>query len=242
MWFSIVAWIALLIASAFFAGATLNLDPAQISIQFKALPAPQRFALAAILFTTLSLIGSSVWQSWSLARQNRWLRDRLKGLRQGTLAAHETQQQFDTAVQHLVQTDPEDAIASLQKTLGETEQRAALQKSGSDAGDLQSRLDEIRRRQQALREVIGTVAEKRRVMEPLFGELKDRLRQLDRSLTNLETDDNKNSLADRMLELERDVTSVHRRQGLLQETLATHEPVHGRNEQIPGRAGAPAGT
>jgi chromosome segregation ATPase len=221
MWFSIVAWIALLIASAFFAGATLNLDPAQISIQFKALPGPQRFALAAILFTSLSLIGSSVWQSWSLARQNKWLRDRLKGLRQGSLAAHETQQQFDAAVQHLVQTDPEDAIASLQKTLGETEQRAALQKSGSDAGDLQSRLDEIRRRQQALREVIGTVAEKRRVMEPIFGELKDRLRQLDRSLTNLETDDNKNSLADRMLELERDVTSVHKRQGLLQETLAT---------------------
>src|SRR5712675_1110562 len=121
MWFPIVAWIALLSAAAFFAGATLNLDPAQVSIQFKALPGPQRFALAAILFTTLSLIGSSVWQSWSLSRQNRLLRDRLKGLRQGTLAAHETQQQFDAAVQHLAQTDPEDAIASLQTTLADTE-------------------------------------------------------------------------------------------------------------------------
>jgi DNA repair exonuclease SbcCD ATPase subunit len=38
---------------------------------------------------------------------------------------------------------------------------------------------------------------------------------------NLEVDDNKNSLADRMTELERDVTSIHDRQGTLRETLAT---------------------
>jgi hypothetical protein len=81
MWFPVAAWIVLLIASAFFAGATLDLDPAQISIHFRALPGPQRFALAAIILTTLSLIGSSVWQAYSLARQNKLLRDRLKGLR-----------------------------------------------------------------------------------------------------------------------------------------------------------------
>src|ERR1019366_9800440 len=56
MWFPIVAWIVLLIAAAFFAGATLDLDPAQISTHFSALPGPQRFALGAIIFTTISLI------------------------------------------------------------------------------------------------------------------------------------------------------------------------------------------
>ena len=145
MWFPIAAWIALLIASAFFAGATLDLNPAQISIHFAALPGPQRFALGAILFTTLSLIGSSVWQTYSLARQNKLLRDRLKGLRQEALAAHESQKESDAVVQHLVDRDPEEAIASLQKTLTDTEQRAALQRSRGESVDMQDRLDEIRR-------------------------------------------------------------------------------------------------
>jgi chromosome segregation ATPase len=221
MWFPVVAWIVLVGASAFFAGATLHLDPAQVSVQFAALPGPQRFALGAIIFTTISLIGSSVWQAYGLARQNKSLRDRLKGLRQGTLAALGSQEQFEAAVQHLADRDPEEAIALLQNTLTETEQRAVQQQSRSESVDMQDRLDEIRRRQLALREMIGAVAEKRRVVEPVFGELKDRQRQLERLLTDLETDDNKNNLADRLNDLDHDVLSIHARQGLLQESLAT---------------------
>ncbi|THD68524.1 MAG: hypothetical protein E7813_10285 [Bradyrhizobium sp.] len=221
MWFQIVAWIALLIASAFFAGATLDLDPTQISIHFSTLPGPQRFALATILFTTLSLIGASVWQAYSLARQNKLLRDRLRGLRQGALAVQGSQNQLGTTIQHLVDKDPEEAIASLHKTLADSEQRASLLQSQTESVDIQDRLDEIRRRQQALREMIGIVAEKRRVIEPVFGELKDRLRQLERWLTDLEVDDNKNNLADRAKELEQNVSVIHARQSLLQETMAT---------------------
>ena len=217
MWFPIVAWIVLLSASAFFLHATLGLDLAQIS----ALPGPQRFAIGAIMFTTLSLIGSSGWQAYSLARQNRLLRDRLKGLRQGTVVAHGSQNQFDAAVQHLIDSDPEEAISSLQAQLADTEQRAALQLGRSESVDMRDRLDDIRRRQQALRETIGVVAEKRRVIEPVFGELKDRQRQLERSLSEIEIDDNKNSLADRLKELDHNVSLILARQGLLQESLAT---------------------
>jgi len=217
MWFPIVAWIVLLSASAFFLHATLGLDLAQIS----ALPGPQRFAIGAIMFTTLSLIGSSGWQAYSLARQNRLLRDRLKGLRQGTVVAHGSQNQFDATVQHLIDSDPEEAISSLQAQLADTEQRAALQLGRSESVDMRDRLDDIRRRQQALRETIGVVAEKRRVIEPVFGELKDRQRQLERSLSEIEVDDNKNSLADRLKELDHNVSLILARQGLLQESLAT---------------------
>lgn len=208
-------------AAAFFAGATLRLDPTQISIQFAALPGPQRFALGAIIFTTLSLIGSSVWQAYSLARQNKLLRDRLKGLRQGTLAAQGSQNQFDAAVQNLVDNDPEEAIATLQKAVTDTEQRAILQQGRSESVDMQDRLQEVRRRQQALRETIGVVAEKRRVIEPVFGEMKDRQRQLERWLTELELDDNKNHVGDRLKELSHDVSLIHARENLLQESLAT---------------------
>jgi chromosome segregation ATPase len=216
MWFPIVAWIVLLVASAFFLNATLGLDLAQI----KALPGPQRIAIGAIVFTTLALIGSSVWQAYSLARRNQLLRDRLKGFRQGTVVALGSQNGLDTAVQHLVDSDPEEAIASLQKTLGETEQRAALQQGQSESVDMQDRLDDIRRRQQALREMIGEVGEKRRVIEPVFGELRDRQRQLERSLTELETDDNKNNLALRLNELDHNVSLISERKNLLQQSLA----------------------
>src|ERR1700730_1472954 len=198
MWFPIVAWIVLLGASAFFLHATLGLDTAQISV----LPTPQRIAIGAIILTTLSLIGSSVWQANSLARRNKLLRDRLKGFRQGAVVALGSQNQFDAAVQHLVDNDPEEAIASLQKTLTEAEQRAALQQGRSESVDMQDGLEGIRRRQQALREKIGEVADKRRVIEPVFGELRDRQRQLESSLTELETDDKKNNLADRLNELD----------------------------------------
>jgi predicted nucleic acid-binding Zn-ribbon protein len=221
MWFSVVAWIVLVGASAFFAGAALNLSPAEISIHFAALPGPQRFALGAILFTTLALIGSSVWQAFSLARQNKLLRDRLKGLRQDTLTAHETQTQFDAGVRHLVDSDPQEAIASIEKALIDTEQRAALAHGQSESVDMRDRLDDIRRRQKALREAIGVVAEARRVTEPVFGELKDRQRQLERWLTDLEIDDSKNSVADRLKDLTHNVAVIHERKSLLQESLAT---------------------
>ena len=86
---------------------------------------------------------------------------------------------------------------------------------------MRDRLDDIRRRQQALREAIGTVAEKRRVIEPVFGELKDRQRQLERWLTDLETDDSKNNIADRLKDLTHNVAVIHERKSLLQESLTT---------------------
>lgn len=221
MWFSIVAWVVMAAAAAFFAGTVLNLSTAEITSQFAALPGPQRFALAAILFTTLALIGSSVWQAFSLARQNKLLRDRLKGLRQDTLTAHETQAQFNTGVQHLLDSDPQKAIASIENALVETEQKAVLAHAQSESVDMRDRLDEVRRRQKVLRETIGVVAEKRRVSEPIFGELKDRQRQLERWLTDLETDDAKNNLAERLKDLTHNVSVIHDRKTLLQDSLTT---------------------
>jgi DNA repair exonuclease SbcCD ATPase subunit len=105
--------------------------------------------------------------------------------------------------------------------LADTEQRAALQQGRSESADLQDRIDEIRRRQQSLRETIGVVAEKRRVIEPVFGELRDRLRQLERSLSDIEVDDNKRNLADRVKELDQNVALIHARQSRVNESLAT---------------------
>ena len=221
MWFPIVAWIVLLCASAFFIGTSLHIDPSQIAVQFSAMPASQRFSLGAVILTTLALIGASIWQAYSLERQNKLLRSRLKGLRQGVLEAHGSQKDFDAAVQTLAENDPEEAIEVLQKSLAETEKRVVEQQSRSASVDMQERLEQIRRRQLALRQSVGVVAEKRRVIEPVFGELRDRQRQLERTLTELETDDNKNHLGSRLTELEQNVSLIQQRERLLQDSLDT---------------------
>ena len=220
MWFLLFAWIVLLGASAFFAKETLGLDPSQMSSLFSALSAPQRLAASAIVFAALSLIGSAIWRAHRHARQIRLLHARFKGIRDA-LIAHGSQHDFDAAVQHLFGSDPEEAISSLQKKLADTEQRATLQQSQNEAADMQVRLDGIRRRQQALRETIGGVAEERRAIEPVFGELRERQRQLERSLTELEIDDSKDHLADRLKELDHDVSLILARLNVLQDSLTT---------------------
>ena len=128
---------------------------------------------------------------------------------------------FDEVVRHLAESTPQEVVSSLQKQLTDTEQRAALQQSRNEAADVQDQLDDIRRRQQALRETIGAVAEKRRVIEPVFAEIKDRQLHLERSLSQLETDDNKNNLADRLKELGQDVSVVQTRLNALRRSLTT---------------------
>src|SRR5438552_4190664 len=155
MWFPIFAWIVLLGASIYFARETLGLDPAHIAALFATLSAGQRLAIGIIVVAGLSLIGAAVWQSSRMQRQSRDLkltRARLRGVRQETSAAHLAQKDFDGAIQNLRDSDPEQAIASLQQQLLETEQNAAFQQSRNAAVDMQDRLDAIRRRQQGVRE------------------------------------------------------------------------------------------
>ncbi|QWG11246.1 hypothetical protein KMZ29_15955 [Bradyrhizobium sediminis] len=225
MWlFFVLAWLGLLAVIALFAQQAFGYDFARMSALYAALPAMQRLATGTIVFMAISLIGATIIQAYRIARQERnlnLLRGRLKGFRQDAVVAHDSQNRFDAAVQHLVDSDPEEAISSLQEKLADTEQRAVLQQSRNEAADMPDRLGDIRRRQHALRELVGAVAEKRRAMEPVFGELRDRQRQLERSLTELETDDSKNSLAIRMKELDGDVSLIQARLNALQESLAT---------------------
>jgi chromosome segregation ATPase len=171
----------------------------------------------------LALAAFTLWQSYRIARQERDYRTMRGGIvgAQKTLAVvAASQKDFDAAVQHLGTSDPEDALSALQKQLAETEARAALQRGRNTAVDMQERVDEIRRRQQALREQIGEVAERRRAIEPAFEELKDRQRQLDRSLDKIETDDNNNNFIERLREFDQKTGPIQARHQALQDSFA----------------------
>jgi DNA repair exonuclease SbcCD ATPase subunit len=221
MWlFFLVAWFGLLAAVALLSLA-LGHDVAQLPAWFGALPLPQRIATGVLLILALALIGATAWR---ISRQDRrlvTLRERLKKTREDVVVAHALQNHLDATVQHLIESDPREAVAALQTKLGETEKRALLQQGRNESTDMHDQLAEIRRRQQELRETVGKVAEQRRAVEPVFTEIRDRQNQLERALHDLETDDRKNNLADRLKEISRDVSVLLGRVGTVQEIYAT---------------------
>lgn len=222
MWlFFLVAWFALLAAIAFLAQQAFGVDVVHLPAQFAGLPMPQRITIGTIVVVALALIGASVWR---LSRQDRRLakmRDRLRKTREDVVVAHALQNHLDATVQHLIESDPREAVSALHDKLGETEQRAQLQQGRNESTDMHDQLAEIRRRQQALREMVGKVADQRRAVEPVFTEIRDRQNQLERSLHDLETDDRKNNLADRQRDIARDVSTLLSRVNAVQETFAT---------------------
>jgi chromosome segregation ATPase len=217
------AWLLLLAATAVLAELAFHFDLGQIPAIFQGLSPPQQVAAVLIALMALALTAFTLWQSYHLARQtrdSRELRGGVAGTQKTLATVAASQKDFDAAVQHLTTSDPEDALSVLQKQLAETEARAALQRGRNHAVDMQERLDDIRRRQQALREQIGQVAEKRRAIEPVFEELKDRQRQLDRSLDKIETDENNNSFLDRLREFDQKTGPIQARHQALQDAFA----------------------
>ncbi|BAR60352.1 DNA repair exonuclease SbcCD ATPase subunit [Bradyrhizobium diazoefficiens] len=222
MWlFFLVAWFVLLAAIAIFAQQASGYDVTHLPALFAGLPMPQRIATGALLAVALALIGATAFR---LSRQDRRLgklRDRLKKTREDVVVAHALQNHLDATVQHLIESDPREAVSALHDKLGETEQRALLQQGRNESTDMHDQLAEIRRRQQGLREMVGKVAEQRRAVEPIFTEIRDRQNQLERSLHDLETDDRKNNLADRLKDIAHDISALLARVNTVQDTFAT---------------------
>ncbi|KJC41242.1 hypothetical protein UP06_25395 [Bradyrhizobium sp. LTSP857] len=222
MWlFFLVAWFVLLAAIALLAPQAFGYDVAHLPALFAGLPVPQRIATGALLATALALIGAATWRLSRQDRSLKTLRDRLKKTREDVVVAHALQNHLDATVQHLIESDPREAVSALHDKLGETEQRALLQQGRNQSTDMHDQLAEIRRRQQALREMVGKVADQRRAVEPVFTEIRDRQNQLERSLLDLETDDRKNNLADRLKSIAHDISTLLSRVGAVQDTFST---------------------
>ncbi len=60
-----------------------------------------------------------------------------------------------------------------------------IQQSRNEIGDLQTRVEELRAQQQALRERLTPVLEKRRSIEQLFGDLDSRENDIERALAEI---------------------------------------------------------
>jgi uncharacterized protein YdcH (DUF465 family) len=222
MWlFFLIAWFGLLAVIAVSAQQAFGYDLGHVAALFSAMSMPQRIAAGTLLVAALALIGATAFRLSHQDRRLERLRERLKKTREDVVVAHALQNHLDATVQHLIESDPGEAVAALHDKLGETEQRAQLQQGRNQSTDMHDQLAEIRRRQQGLREVVGKVAEQRRQVEPVFTEIRDRQNQLERSLLDLETDDRRHSLGERLKEIERDVAAMLSRVNAVQDTFAT---------------------
>jgi chromosome segregation ATPase len=219
----LLAWLLLLAATIVLASFAFHFDLTEVAPAFQALSPPQQVAAILIAVVALALVASTLWHSWRLAGEVRHasaVRGGLLGAKRGAALAATSQKDLDAAADHLAAGDPEDALSSIQKQLTETETRLSVQRGRNDAVDLKERLEDIRRRQQALREQIGEVAEKRRNIEPVFEELKDRQRQLARSLDKIETDDNNNNFLELLKEFDSRTGPLQDRHQALQDSFA----------------------
>ena len=88
-------------------------------------------------------------------------------------------------MQQLTRSDPEDAIAALQRRVSEAERFAQIQQSRNAITDLDTRVAAIRTQQQALKERLAPVLDTRRSIEQLFSELDGRQSDIERSLPKL---------------------------------------------------------
>lgn len=224
MWLLILGWIAFFFAAAIAAQQTVGFNLDEAPKLFVALPLPQQAMIGVAAALALFVAVASVLQSSRSAQRNKDLKDlqnSLADVRITLKEVDEDQASFDAAGSHLSKSEPEQAASSLLTRLTDAERRTAFQQSRNESVDLRERLDDIRRRQHALRKQIGEVSATRRTIEPIFGELKQRQFQLEESLAEVETDDNKNSLSGRLKDVSGNVVQIQSRLKALEESWET---------------------
>ena len=233
----LIVSVALLVVALLVLHQSLGVTPTDLLNTVLGWPIEQKLATFLIAAVVLFLIGAGIWQSDRIAHQTKALeilQKRVNGIRAEASAIDEQQGGADAAVRHLVGTDPVAIIDDVHQRLGQTEARTSEQAAQNDAVDLQSRIDEIRRRQQALRTQLGSVSEKRRVIEPMLGEVKERQALIDRALGDLEKDETGKTLDTRLEETEGFLNRGHTRLEGLETTFGKFEQVRDRMQQLQG--------
>ena len=149
---------------------------------------PAKLAWLIVVVVPLVLIPAAVWLGETLVRQRQAalaLELRLDGVRQNVKGLVKSQVEAEMAVHQLVRTDPEDAVNALQQRLAEAGALLQTQQSRNEIGDLDSHVEAVRSRQQALQQRLGPIVEKRRSIEQLFVDLDTRQHDIERALAEV---------------------------------------------------------
>ncbi len=226
MWLPLIILLILLVVAGLLVEQTFHPNWDQAPVAFLDLPPGQKIMVIAIVLMVIYLIVTVLLQSARAKRNGRelaLLAGQRRTLVNSASRSEEIQSNLDAAVEHMVATDPDNALLSLHQRVTKAELLTAAHRSRSSAADLDQRLADIRRRQQALREQLGEVTEARRTIAPVFDELRERQIQLDRSLTQVEQESDAagRSVADRLKALTDNVIQSQTRLKGLEDSAAT---------------------
>ena len=196
--------VVLFVLAVLFVGLTQGSQMAAIFTAFGALPLLQKVAWAVIVLVPLAMVPFAVWLWDRLVRQQQSgtaLQQRLDGVRASVKEATKAQTDAEADVAQLTRSDPEDAIAALQRRVSEAERFTQIQQSRNAITDLDSRVAAIRVQQQALKERLAPALDIRRSIEQQFTELDGRQDDIERSLAEIASGDDSTALEIRLKNL-----------------------------------------
>jgi predicted nucleic acid-binding Zn-ribbon protein len=196
--------IGLIIIGLVFALNLTELDSLAAVVWFLKLPIWQRFAWLVVGVSALCLIAGTIWQSHQLAVQAKTIdasAKRFQNLHEKVDALSLAQQQGEQAVQHLVTNSSESVLDGLAHQLAEGEQRALAQTIQYSAADLESRIRDIRQRQEPLRDRIAALVEKRQALDAVFMDLNHRQYLIERALSEVEKKEHADEVETRLVRL-----------------------------------------
>jgi chromosome segregation ATPase len=171
---------------------------------FRSQPPLHKIAWAVIVLVPLLMLPIAAWLWDRLLRQRRAagaLELRLDGVRARLKDMGKAQADVEADVQQLTRSDPEDAVAALQRRVTEAERFAEIQQSRNQIGNLEPRVDAIRAQQQALKDRIAPTLDTRRSIERMFAELDSRQSDIDRALAEVASGDDGTALEIRLKNL-----------------------------------------
>ncbi len=99
---------------------------------FRSQPLLSKAAWAIVVLVPIVLVPVALWLGATLVRQRyaaQVLELRLGGVREGVKVLEKPQADAEAAVHHLVRTDPEDAVVTMQQRLTEAERFAQIQQA-----------------------------------------------------------------------------------------------------------------
>jgi len=196
--------VVLFVLAVAFVVLTQGPEMAALIAAYRSEPLLHKIAWAVVVLVPLVMLPFALWLWDRLARQRQAasaLELRLDGARGRVKDLAKVQVEAEADVQHLTQSDPEDAIAALQRRITEAERFAQIQQSRNETVDLESRVGAIRAQQQTLKDRLAPVLDTRRSIERLFAELDSRQSDIERALAEVASGDDGTALELRLKNL-----------------------------------------
>ncbi len=196
--------IGLIIIGLIFALNLSEFDSLAAVAAFLKLPIWQRLAWLVVAVSSFCLIAGTIWQSHQAAVQTKTIEASAQcfhGLQDKVDALSMAQQEADRAVQHLVTNGSEKILDELAHQLAAGEQKALAQMTHYSAADLDSRIAELRQRQEPLRDRIAALVEKRQALDAVFMDLNHRQYLIERALSDAERREQADEVETRLVRL-----------------------------------------